>query len=629
LVSVERKDGSAFRDHINPNSARARKGFIGDAAQKFDVDVAELVWLDDEIVSAADNADAQAESDAGAAVASDREERKSQATQLVELASGIELFHDPDGNGFARFPVEEHVEVAGVRNKRFRTWLARRCYLEEGKAPSSQAMQDAIGVLEGKAVFEGKTRTVHVRIAGHDDKIYIDLCNDDWQVVEVSATGWRILAESPVMFRRPKAMLPLPLPVHGGSVGELRRFVHLDDADWVLFLGWLVAAYRPVGPYPLLDLQGEHGSGKSTSCRMARALVDPNTASLRSEPREPRDLMIAANNGWVIALDNLSGIQAWQSDCLCRLSTGGGFSTRTLYENDEETIFDATRPAIINGIDDVATRADLLDRCLLLNVPRIEQDQRKPEAELWQAFDAASPRILGALLTAVSVAIRELPNTKLAVLPRMADFALWATAAEPGLGLGRGQFIAAYLANRNAGNEVALESSPVGKAVMEFVAEVGEWEGTSTELLAQLDSRADDKTRRLDGWPKAARSLSGAVKRLAPNLRVAGVGVDSIRQGRKSRKIIKLRCQQEQDGNFASVATAATAPSESRESDAIDAVANAVANSPAVANAVATDLSPLPAVDAVIHDDCDPADAAVDTVANLPHCSGSLPDTPF
>ena len=64
---------------------------------------------------------------------------------------------------------------------------------------------------------------------------------------------------------------------------------------------------------------------------MARALVDPNTAMLRSEPREPRDLMIASKNGWIIALDNLSGIQAWQSDCLCRLSTGGGFSTRTLY----------------------------------------------------------------------------------------------------------------------------------------------------------------------------------------------------------------------------------------------------------------------------------------------------------
>jgi hypothetical protein len=625
LVTVDRKDGSAFRDHINSDSARSRKGFIRAAASKFAVEAKELAWLDDAIVSAADEADAQAEAEVAADTGDAREERKSQATQLVELADNVELFHDPDGVGYARFAVDEHFEVAAVRNKRFRTWLARTFYMAIGKAPSSQAMQDAIGVLEGKAVFEGATRTVHVRVAGQNGKIYIDLCNKAWQVVEVCLSGWQVLAESPVMFRRPKAMLPLKAPVLGGSISELRKFVHMDDPDWVLFLGWLVAAFRPVGPYPVLDLQGEHGSGKSTACRMARALIDPNTAPLRSEPREPRDLMIAANNGWVIALDNLSGIQAWQSDCLCRLSTGGGFSTRMLYENDEEQIFDATRPSIINGIEEVATRADLLDRCLLLNLPRIEEHERRPEAELWQAFEEARPRILAALLSAVCIALRDLPNTQLPILPRMADFALWATAAEPGLGFERGSFLAAYQANRNAGNEVALESSPVGKAVIDLMAAVPEWKGTSTELLEQLESRADDKTKRLDSWPKAARSLSGTMKRLAPNLRTAGVGVEFSRQGRRSRKMIELWRQQEEEGNYASVATAATAPSETPESDAFGADANAVASFAAVAN----DFTPAPADDAVFHEDFEAADATVDADANFPACSDVWPDTPF
>jgi hypothetical protein len=129
--------------------------------------------------------------------------------------------------------------------------------------------------------------------------------------------------------------------------------------------------------------------------------------------------------------------------------------------------------------------------------------------------------------------LRDLPTTKLTSLPRMADFAVWATAAECGLGLERGTFLAAYQANRNAGNEVALESSPVGKAVMDFIAAVGEWKGTSTDLLEQLESRADDKTKRLEGWPKAARPLSGILKRIAPNLRTAGVGIEFSRTGRK------------------------------------------------------------------------------------------------
>jgi hypothetical protein len=399
-----------------------------------------------------------------------------------------------------------------------------------------------------------------------------------------------------------------------------------------LFVGWLVAALRPVGPYPVLDLQGEHGSGKSTACRMARALVDPNAASLRSEPREPRDLMIAANNGWVIALDNLSGIQAWQSDCLCRLSTGGGFSTRTLYENDEETIFTATRPVIINGIEEVATRADLLDRCLLLNLPRIEQDQRRPEAELWRAFEEARPRILGALLSAAAIALRDLPSTALPVLPRMADFALWATAAEPGLELAPFSFLTTYQANRNAGNEVALESSPIGKAVMDFMADVGKWQGTSTELLEQLESRVEDKTKRLDGWPKAARSLSGTLKRLAPNLRTAGVGVEFGREGRKGRKIIELWRPQDEDGKFAPVASAASAVAETSAFDAFPADADAQANWPADANlrdADAIPLDPSSAVDAEFTEAFAAADATDDADAIFPARSDSWPDTSF
>src|SRR5262249_19586522 len=150
-----------------------------------------------------------------------------------------------------------------------------------------------------------------------------------------------------------------------------RRFVNVSDKDWPLVAAWLVASLRPIGPYAILCLHGEHGSGKSTQISKLRELVDPNTAPIRGEPKNAHDLMIAANNGWLIALDNLSYVPPWLSDCLCRLSTGGGFSTRTLYENDEETIFEATRPISINGIEELATRGDLIDRSLFVSLPTI------------------------------------------------------------------------------------------------------------------------------------------------------------------------------------------------------------------------------------------------------------------
>jgi hypothetical protein len=536
VVVLEHVSAGDFRDNMNPASAQSRERFVQRAAERFKCDMQSLNWLHTELTQKADAADAAAAARRAEHCDDDQDddEKKSQSTMLVDLAEGIELFHDAGGESYGRFRVDDHYEVAYVRNKQFKRYLLRLYYLETGKTPSSQAMQDALGVIEGKALFDGDEREVHVRVAVHDGCIYIDLANDLWQVVELSASGWKVLDESPVMFRRAKAMLPLPVPVMGGDIAELRQFVNVTDDDWPLILAWLVAALRGKGPFPILAVHGEQGSAKSTLCRFLRALIDPNTAALRCEPRESRDLMIQANNGLAIVLDNLSHIRTWLSDALCRLSTGGGFSTRMLYENDEEMIFEAQRPVILNGIEEVATRSDLLDRCLLLNLLQIPDERRQPESELVAAFEIARPGIFGALLTAVSVALRRLSMVKLANPPRMADFAVWATAAEPGLGLEEGAFEAAYMANREAGNDLALEASPVGKAITELVeAEGGAWRGTATELLEKLNLQANETIKRLEAWPKSAPSLGGAVKRLAPNLRKAGIEVE---QGHGSGK---------------------------------------------------------------------------------------------
>jgi hypothetical protein len=110
--------------------------------------------------------------------------------------------------------------------------------------------------------------------------------------------------------------------------------------------------------------------------RVLRALVDPNTAALRTTPRDERDLVIAANNGWLMALDNLSHLPDWLSDALCRLATGNGFATRELYTDAEEAIFATQRPIVKNGIEELATRGDLLDRSIVLYLPTIAEDQR-------------------------------------------------------------------------------------------------------------------------------------------------------------------------------------------------------------------------------------------------------------
>ena len=435
-----------------------------------------------------------------------------------------------------------HRETHAVASEGFKLWLRRRFYEEHGKPPGSQALQDALGVLEAQALFDGEEHPVHVRIAEHDGAIYVDLANEAREAVKITPGGVEVVSDPPVRFRRRKVMLELPHPAKGGRVDKLRRFVNLKDAKgWLLLLAWLVQAFRPTGPYPIMVLQGEQGSAKTTLARMLKAITDPSTAPVRSAPRGEHDLVIAANNSWVIALDNLSGLSPELSDALCRLSTGGGFGTRKLYADDEEALFDATRPAILNGIIDVATRADLLDRSIVLTLPSIPEGERRPEAELWDEFDEALPEILGGIFEAVSEALRELPNVELTSLPRMADFAKWATAAEAALGMAPGEFMEVYTGSRREINEMALEADPVAVAVVRLMENRHEWVGTAMELLKELGMRVDDDVRRFKTWPKQPQHLSRHLKRLATVLRTEGIEVEDLprKGGERKKRLVK------------------------------------------------------------------------------------------
>jgi len=350
---------------------------------------------------------------------------------LLEIAATIELFHTATGVAFADLRIGGHRETWPVRSKRLRGWLRRRYYEETGEALAAAAVRSALDLLEARAQFDAPERSVHVRIAAHADRLYLDLADEGWQAVEIGTEGWRVIGTPPVRFRRPEGMLALPEPSPGGSIEALRPLLNLADRnDFVLLVAWLLASLRPVGPYPLLAVSGEQGSAKTVLSKLLRALIDPNIASVRALAREQRELSIAANNGHLLAFDNLSALPGWLSDALCRLASGGSFALRRLYTDDEEVLFEAARPILLNGIEDVISRADLADRAIFLTLAPIAEEQRRSEAELWRQFELARPGILGALLDALAQGLRELPRLRLARLPRMADFALWATACE-------------------------------------------------------------------------------------------------------------------------------------------------------------------------------------------------------
>jgi hypothetical protein len=459
---------------------------------------------------------------------------------LMGLArAACELWHTANGTAFATVRRDGHQEHYKVRSSDCRQWLTREFYESEQVAIGDQTLQNVLNTLEAQAKFKGEEHPVFLRVAEHEGRIYLDLCDDSWGAVEVDEDGWRIVDKPPVRFRRTKGMLPLPIPEQGGTVDELRPFVNVTDDGWVLVLAWVVTSLRLFPAYPILKLIGEQGSAKTTLAEVMRALVDPHECPLRRPPTTERDLMIAANNSWLVSFDNLSFLPSDLSDALCSLSTCGGFATRTLYTDDEETIFRAVRPILLNGIEGVAPRSDLMDRCVMVELPRIEGQCRKAKAEFWTAFTAARPRILGALLNVVAGALQRLPQARQACKewPRMADFAQWATAAEPALGLKPGTFRTAYQRSLDAVNQAALESSPIIPQLYQVLeGRDGKFVGTATKLLNLFSLGQDTRVR---GWPRSANHLSGMLQRLAPNLRQAGLKIEKVRKGNDKYWVIE------------------------------------------------------------------------------------------
>jgi len=260
---------------------------------------------------------------------------------------------------------------------------------------------------------------------------------------------------------------------------------------------------------------------------------------LRALPREDRDLFIAASNGHVLAFDNVSGLPAWISDTLCRLATGGGFAVRQLYTDQDEVLFDAARPVILNGIEDIVTRPDLADRAVFLTLEPIPEERRRPEAELWAAFEAERGRIFDVLLDAVVEGLKRLPDTHLPKLPRMADFALWASACETAI-WPAGTFWSAYCGNRDEAVEGVIDADPVAAAVRAVMLERTEWTGTASDLLGALGEAAGERIAKSKTWPDSPRALSGRLRRAATFLRKIGIEVLFEREGRARTRIIRI-----------------------------------------------------------------------------------------
>jgi hypothetical protein len=409
-----------------------------------------------------------------------------------------------------------------LESSQFKDMLSYRAHKDLGTDPTAQMIDDAIATLKGKAKFEGETHEVAVRLAHHStpyaNKIYLDLADPAGTVVEIDSTGWRPFPLPPVYFVRPTGMLPLPNPVRGGKLEELRELLNIgDEQNWKLVVAWLLDSLRPWGSHSVMVLHGEQGAAKTTTAKGLRSLIDPTVPLVRRLPKSEEDLALAASRNWIITRDNLSKLSEEMSDALCRLATGAGLGQRKFYGQTEEVLFEGARPILLNGITiENANRPDLRQRSVLVEVPI--PNRYRPQKEIEERLREARPRILGVLLDAVVTGLARLGAVTLDNLPRMADTAQWVEACSPALGWRPGEFISTYRDMQKCSdleNGMNRPALPVLDRLLQWERKTPDyWEGSPTDLLSSLEStRMHMGIQRPDNWPKTPEKLSAELKR--------------------------------------------------------------------------------------------------------------------
>lgn len=457
----------------------------------------------------------------------------------TQIALDTEIFRTPDGREFADIWVDGKRQTLRIKNRGFRGYLYSRHRELTGACPKPDAVNAAVEAACAKALYDAPEQEVFVRIGQLNGRIYLDLGDDTFQTIEVSCHGWKLIETAPLRFIRPSGIKPLPVPDREGDIRHLWSLLNLQtEAQRAMFVGFLLAALRGRPPYPICVLSGEQGTSKSTTSKVGRECIDPSAAPLRGLSRTEQDLCITARNRHVLAFDNISSLREWLPDALCRLATGAGFSTRGLYTDDDEVIFDLARPLILNGIEDFVTRPDLADRCFFITLSAIPEDRRRTEEELMAEFEAHHPFILGALLNAMVIGLQRCNEIKLDRLPRMADVVRWVVACETAF-FQEGTFLRVYNSSREEAFANALDAEPVACALRNFMNLRPDWTGTYSDLLYAL-AQSDGYASARNGWPGSPAALSNRLRRVEPLLRRIGIVISSSRCGKNGEKIVRI-----------------------------------------------------------------------------------------
>lgn len=462
-----------------------------------------------------------------------------ESSSLFAIAGEADFFCDERDDVYATVVDGGVIKNLSVRRDEFESWLQYHYCKANGVAAKKARVEEVITTFVAKARYEAPKRNLFVRFARLDDELWIDLGDEKRRAVKVTTDGWTVVDKPPPLFKRFKHMLPLPLPTDGGDMKTILDHLRLKRPEQkLLALTWLATATVADIPRPILMLHGDQGSGKSVASVMLRKIIDPSAADMPELHHDRNQLAQLFDQHAVPAFDNQSSFKRNLSDILCRAVSGGSLSKRRLYSNDDEIIHRYKRPIIMNGINSPIGMPDLMDRCIAIQLERLQPDQRLSETAIWQRFGIDHPLIFGGLLNTLVEALRVKPNLTPPIVTRMADFCEWGFAVAQALGYGADDFKTALESNEKFQTEQIIENDPLAMAVRAYIEKKKEYDGPPTCLLGDLEKEIGDRATHDAGWPRGAPHMTRRLKMLRVPLAAIGIEMDFPPGRKEGRKVV-------------------------------------------------------------------------------------------
>jgi hypothetical protein len=497
--------------------------------------------------------------------ASKRGEELSKFQKLLNLFYGAHgsVFLDQHKTGWSTLDRKTHHENVRLSSRAFARHLIQLHAHEYKDGVSRELTTQISDYLTEQATEE---RYLWNRFAWRDGTLFIDMGTPQWETIEVTPQGWKITRPSIPPFRRYSHQQALPMPDPQGGVDALASFLdllpikgkdpenkHLPLKDLlvrypdtlvpqILLITWIILAPLAHIPRPSLIVHGEPGAGKSGVTRFLRDLTDPSSTPLLSLSKDHAEFVQLIDHHAILTLDNLNGLPPWAVEDLCTAVTGGGFSKRALYSDDDDFTSSYKRTFVLNGINIPSLAPDLLDRSILIALEWLPNERRRDEEALRREFEKLRPRILGAILNVLSKAMGIVQSIHMDSHPRMADWTKWGCAVADVTGIGRENFLKAYSLNRENRNEEIVTSDPVCNAIVTLIEQQGRWQGTPAELYEELSGIAKEQKVSVSSkhqWPQNPQALTRKLNVVNRNLRVNGIVIERGRENKRRDITIK------------------------------------------------------------------------------------------